>query len=187
MQWWWTAFEAASITLPPMSSSAWRVLTQAQWRAELFTHRSRMGALLGGALDRSELGARLRREHPVYNFVFTYYFFSRDALLAWSPGPRVALLGLRDAANAAEHLGRYGALKHHRAAALLPHGARHSLSLPANVPAVHFTAAVAPFSALGALRHARAVLRGASMRRPVLDCFGLHEYAMLYRPRGCVP
>jgi hypothetical protein len=102
--------------------------------------------------------------HPVLDFMFTYYSLRPAQLERWDPGPGVAL---RDAA---EFLDRHGYRD-------TPDGV--VLDLDA-APRVRTTAAF-----VGRL------LRATAARPARLGCFGLHEWAMVYRsdaPRhGAVP
>jgi len=102
--------------------------------------------------------------HPVLDFLFTYYSYRPAKLERWHPGPGVALAG--DAARRYLDLPGYVATEH--GVALGP------------VPAQARTAGFV-----------RDLLRATATRPPNLRCFGLHEWAMVYRspaPRhGAVP
>jgi len=92
--------------------------------------------------------------HPVLDFLFTYYSLRPAQLERWDPGPGVAL---RDAA---EFAGRPGYVE-------TPDGV---VLDPASLPRLRTTAGFV------------AGLLTATASRPArLGCFGLHEWAMVYR------
>jgi hypothetical protein len=137
-------------------------LREEEWRARAAAHRTRM--------ERWTLPHRERRRrgeaHPVQDFLFTYYSLRPAQLEQWHPGPGVRLLG-----HAREFTGRPG---------YRPDGAGVVLD-PALLPErLHRTAGFV---------HG---LASATAARPArYGCFGLHEWAMVYRtdrPRhGAVP
>jgi hypothetical protein len=107
---------------------------------------------------------RQRREaHPVLDFLFTYYSYRPQRLEQWHPGPDVLLLG---GDSFLDHPGyvRDGA------------GVRLG-ALPARLA--------------GTAEFVGGLLAATAGRAPRLSCFGLHEWAMVYRteaPRhGAVP
>jgi hypothetical protein len=104
-------------------------------------------------LDRARRGAA----HPVHDFLFTYYSHRPAQLRRWHPGAGVVLAG--DA----------------------PHA-----SWPGYVAAPGgVTADLAPLAG-GRGRTARFaadLLRRTAARPPFFGCFGLHEWAMVYRQR----
>jgi hypothetical protein len=91
--------------------------------------------------------------HPVLDFLFTYYSHRPARLLRWHPGPGV------DLADADEFLRwpAYRRTEHGVTLAPLPESRR---------PAVEFV---------------HALLTATAARKPHLGCFGLHEWAMVYR------
>jgi hypothetical protein len=103
-------------------------------------------------LVRDHLARRSQRvKHPVHDFLFTYYSFRPAQLRRWSPGFGVVCLTTRDGAS--------------------------SSTRPA--PAEVTVADVAARRDLVAGTHALLV---ATAARPVyVGCFGLHEWAMVYR------
>jgi len=101
--------------------------------------------------------------HPVLDFLFTYYSHRPARLEEWHPGPGVVLLG------GAEYLGRPGYVADGGGARLDPP------ALPRLAPTAMFV---------------RTLLTATAARPPRLSCFGLHEWAMVYRsptPRHAVP
>ena len=92
--------------------------------------------------------------HPVLDFLFTYYSHRPARLEEWHPGPGVVLLG------GAEYLGRPGYVADGGGARLDP------TALPRLAPTAGFV---------------RTLLTATAARPPRLSCFGLHEWAMVYR------
>jgi hypothetical protein len=92
--------------------------------------------------------------HPVLDFLFTYYSYRPARLEEWHPGPGVVLLG------GAEYLGRPGYVADSGGARLDP------TALPRLAPTARFV---------------RTLLTATAARPPRLSCFGLHEWAMVYR------
>jgi len=97
--------------------------------------------------------------HPVEDFLFTYYGFSPSKLRRWHPGEGVELADAADAPNA--EWPWYGP------------GADDGSIL---ADATAFRLAKAPLVAA-----ISRILRGTMSRAPRLGCFGLHEWAMVYR------
>jgi hypothetical protein len=129
------------------------VLPEAEWLDQEARYQERVDELLAGHRER----AGLRRPHPVEDFLFSYYSFRPAQLRRWHPGAGVALAG----PAAAERLER----RDH----VLVDGA--------------VTLDVAAFLARrgGALRHVVELLAATADRPAQLGCFGLHEWAMVYR------
>ncbi len=100
--------------------------------------------------------ASRQERHPVYDFLFAYYSFRPGALLQWSPGPGVTLVGH---AAQAEFGCRRGYVRGEAGVTL------------AEIPASR-----GPY-----LRWALAFLEATTDRPPQYSCFGLHEWAMVYR------
>jgi hypothetical protein len=101
------------------------------------------------------LGRRRRREpHPVEDFLFTYYPTRPNQLRVWHPGPGVLM------EDAAEYDGRRGYTYVDGAASLDP----AEISRRAD-----------------SIRWIRRLLAATLDRQPQFGCFGLHEWAMVYR------
>jgi hypothetical protein len=129
-----------------------RVLDAAAWRPLEAAHRARADEIVAPHLERRGRGER----HPVHDFLFTYYSLRPAQLRRWHAGAGTALL------DAGERLG----LRDHVATA----GGAVTLD-------------VAAFAARRAatVEHVRAVLTATAARPAHLGCFGLHEWAMVYR------
>ncbi|WP_020497878.1 hypothetical protein [Sciscionella marina] len=136
-----------------MQSPTPTVLSEPRWHKRMLAHRRRMDALLEPHRRRRAASQR----HPVYDFLFTYYSHRPSKLARWHPGHGVLLSGT----GTDEFL----AHKEYRA----------------------FTEGVAldPEACTGSRLHTvefyRALLAATASRRARLNCFGLHEWAMVYR------
>ena len=128
-----------------------RQLTEGEWRPLEVAHHARVDAVTAARLSRR----RDHRLHPVEDFLFTYYSHRPAQLRRWHPGPGVELEGAGERAD----------WKFYRYA----DGAA-ALDLEA------FLAARST-----AVRFVRALLAATAGRPPYLGCFGLHEWAMVYR------
>ena len=127
------------------------VLSRARWRARLAAHEARVDAWLTPHLDRRRSG----RAHPVADFLFTYYSYRPAQLRRWHPGHGVVLADAGPADFGAEYRPVDGGLLLDTAAVLAKRGesARWILEL----------------------------LRRTALRPAHFGCFGLHEWAMVYR------
>ena len=139
----------------PASSSTTEpiLLPEADWLERRRAHEQRVFAWTGAHQARAARGEK----HPVYDFLFDYYRFRASWLRRWHPGLDVVLQG-----NAAREYLRWP--EYHETgdgvtlnvAALAPHR-RESLAWMLNL------------------------LRLTAERPPQFACFGLHEWAMIYR------
>jgi hypothetical protein len=130
-----------------------RRLEAAQWRAQAEDTGRRVDALLGDWLE----GRRRGQKQPVIDFLFEYYAFRPAQLRRWSPGLGVILEGPEA-----------GAFLDQREFARVEGGVALD---PAQFPARR----------LKATRWVLSVLRGAQARAPHLGCYGMHEWAMVYK------
>ena len=128
------------------------VLDESTWRARAAAHAERVDAFVAPHLARR--GAAVK--HPVHDFLFSYYSQRPAQLRRWHPGYGVALAGATDYSG----LKGYGGDPAQRTVA---------------VTAEH-VAAQRPL--LVALRR---LLTATASRAPTYGCFGLHEWAMVYR------
>jgi hypothetical protein len=134
------------------------ILDRPRWRALRQAHERRVDAWIGPYLARRSRGG----SHPVEDFLFVYYPHRPSHLRRWHPGAGVAL------ADAGEYLD-YGGYA------------------PGPGGAVTADPARLPEAARQALRRTAALLRRTAARPAHLGCFGLHEWAMVYRiPAGDV-
>ena len=142
-----------------------RVLDRAVWAPRAALHFERVVDILApfaGGVD-AAAASSYDRSHPILNFLFDYYHFDRRALLRWTPGAGITLDGvskLRD-----------------QKMLWLGNGCAFSRDGHAIYDAAHASASVRRNLAGGA-----EILRNTALRPPRLNCFGLHEWAMLYQP-----
>jgi len=128
-------------------------LTRRAWQARADTHAERADRLTAEHRDRARRGEK----HPVWDFLFTYYAYKPSQLRRWHPGAGVVL---QDAAERADW--RWYS--------------------PGAVPGEVFPDAAAfradkPELAVLVER----MLRRTASRPGQFGCFGLHEWAMVYR------
>ncbi|GMA19161.1 3-methyladenine DNA glycosylase [Arsenicicoccus piscis] len=127
------------------------VLEREQWLPRAEAHQRR-----AEAATREHRARRARgQKHPLEDFLFEYYGFHPGHLARWHPGPHVVL---RDAP---EHAG----WRHYTTA-----GVDTSLDLPGYLAARGRT-----------VEFVRDLLVRTDSRDAQFGCFGLHEWAMVYR------
>ena len=131
------------------------LLERSDWSAREDAHRERAEGLTAGHRARARQGEK----HPVEDFLFTYYSYKPALLSRWHPG---AAIELADAAS-----GRRAGWRWYVPGA-------HPGSL--TVDDVGFRQ-----SRAGLLRGIQGLLRSTQGRTPIFGCFGLHEWAMVYR------
>ncbi len=128
-----------------------QVLERSQWVPLARAHRERADAATAAHLARRRRGER----HPIDDFLFEYYGFRPAQLARWHPGPGVGLV------DAPEHAGwRY---------------------YTTDAGVTRFDTAAFLGARADGVRYALAVLRATHAREPSFTCFGLHEWAMVYR------
>jgi hypothetical protein len=131
------------------------VLEEATWTARAAEHEARVDAWVTPHLQRRRAGV----PHPVEDFLFTYYSQRPAALRRWHPGYGVALAGA--AASAYLPLKGYGPADESVDAVTV--GRDHLLSQRPLIASLH------------------GLLTATASRPPQLGCFGMHEWAMVYR------
>jgi hypothetical protein len=129
-----------------------RVLAEAEWTVRAESHRDRVRRIVEPHADRARRG----EAHPVWDFLFTYYSLRPRQLRRWHPGYGAVLAG----GGARTYLGRSGYGAHADGVTVTREHLR------ARVDTVRFIADL---------------LRATSKRPARLNCFGLHEWAMVYR------
>jgi hypothetical protein len=129
-----------------------------RWSPEIWLRREREHRLKLEPLVTPQLERRARGEtHPVYDFLFEYYSFPPSHLLRWTPGMGVVLEG----AAARQFLDDDAFGESEGGIALDPD------KFPAR--------------RLNAARWILSLLEATTERAPRFGCFGLHEWAMVYR------
>jgi hypothetical protein len=129
------------------------VLTEPEWRERTRAHEARVDAATAGHRARRRDG----RPHPVEDFLFTYYSFTPSQLRRWHPGPGVALDG--------------------------PAPQRDWRFYRVDDASGAVTVDVDGFLARrgDTVRFVRELLARTAGRPGRFGCFGLHEWAMVYR------
>jgi hypothetical protein len=130
-----------------------RQVMEQEWRSLERAHAARVDALTAEHLTRR---ADARR-HPVADFLFTYYSHRPAQLRRWHPGPGVALAGAVERSD-------WRFYRSDGAVAVLD----VEQLLAARGSSVQFI---------------RDLLARTAARPAQLGCFGLHEWAMVYRDR----
>ncbi len=136
-----------------LDASAFTVLREPEWMALRDHHHARLRPVVEAHRQRASAGIK----HPIMDFLFTYYRYSPAQLLRWTPGFGVTL-----------------------------HGA-----IPEEMRTIKEAAAAADTWALDVKRFPDRrwktlewilhFLRCTGDRTPRFGCFGLHEWAMVYR------
>lgn len=128
------------------------VLPESEWTQREERHAVRAERFVGPHRDRASRG----EPHPVWDFLFTYYSLRPRQLRRWHPGYGARLAG----PAAAKFLARtgYGSVD-----GTVTVTREHLLT---RLPTVEFV---------------HELLRATAARPARLNCFGLHEWAMVYR------
>ena len=129
-----------------------RILAPAEWTARAEIHRSRVDAFTAAHRARAHTGER----HPVWDFLFTYYSLRPRQLRLWHPGYGTVLAG----PAARGYLDRAGYVATPDGVAVSPDYLR---------------------SRLDTVRFVVGLLGATAARAPRFGCFGMHEWAMVYR------
>jgi hypothetical protein len=128
------------------------ILPREVWERRARLHKQRVQPWIAPYLDQKSRQAK----HPVYDFLFQYYSFRPAQLARWSPGPNVAI--------EAEQIGD------------LPESPKSWERADDGWRLVSFPSARREY-----LEWAIRFLGTTAMREPNFCCFGLHEWAMVYR------
>jgi hypothetical protein len=130
-------------------------LAPGEWREREAAHQARADAFTTAHRERSARG----QKHPVDDFLFTYYSYKPAVLRRWHPGEAVELESAADTPRSAWRWYVDGVR-------------RDSLA----VDGASYRAAK---SAL--IQNIGRILRATAWRAGSFGCFGLHEWAMVYR------
>ncbi|SFK40073.1 3-methyladenine DNA glycosylase [Geodermatophilus ruber] len=127
-----------------------------EWTARAAAHEERIERWTAPHRERRRRGAT----HPVLDFLFTYYSETPSRLRRWHPGPGTALAP--SSAGPAPHAGwRWYAAD--------------------DDGGVRLDTAAYLAERREAVRFVRDLLTATASRAPFTGCFGLHEWAMVYR------
>ena len=127
------------------------VLEEPEWRARAAAHERRVRAWTDPHQERAARGEK----HPVYDFLFSYYAFRPAWLRRWHPGPDVVLGG--------EEAREFLRWEEYREV----DGGIEVVALPEKRKAF--------------VQWLRELLEAMRERPAFFGCFGLHEWAMVYR------
>ncbi len=153
-------------SVPVALASKLRLLPEEQWLPLEAAHHERVRRYADPYLERRSAG----KKHPVEDFLFTYYTQKPGQLLRWHPGDGTVLCGPR----AAERAG----WKYYT---LLDDAGLAAAGLPAGSTAVALDRHRFVADRAETLRFAGIILSGTAARPAQFACFGLHEWAMVYR------
>jgi hypothetical protein len=146
----------------PASVATHDVLLEPQWCALEQAHQERVDAWVQPHLQRRARGER----HAVHDFLFTYYANRPAQLRRWHPGVGRALLG--DAARERLDWPLYAQVQ------LTGPDGRWRPAVALDLPAYLAKRA-------DTVHRIAELLAATAARTPQLGCFGLHEWAMVYR------
>ena len=127
-----------------------------QWTARARDHAARVEGFVAPHAKRAQVG----EPHPVWDFLFSYYSLRPRQLRCWHPGYGVTLAG-------DEAVRRY---RDRRGYSVVVSGV--------TVSREHL------ISRLETISFVARLLRATTQRPAQLNCFGLHEWAMVYRSGG---
>ena len=148
------ATDSKNLTISP-DLHRFKRLPESTWKRLRTKHEMRIDHLLDDYLER-----RSRHEkNPVLDFLFEYYSFRPSMLRRWVPGTGVFLEG-NDANDFADH----------EAFEFVDGGV---ITNPHSFPEHR----------IDAVRWILELLRATDSRSPRLGCYGLHEWAMVYRTK----
>ena len=147
------------------------VVPRAVWLGEARRHSEEMNDLLYPLIpghDQATLKERMHavRLHPVYNFLHSYYRYSAEELKLFSPG---ILSSAPLEISSSEDLSML-----------------HQKFLSSSTSLAQYQVPRQPLEPSGRygwvrLSKSRDILQATSNRQPFLACFGLHEWAMLFK------
>lgn len=144
-----------TLTGPAAPPAAPVVLDPPTWRSRAAAHAERADALTAGHRDRRSRGER----HPVEDFLFEYYPGRPSHLRRWHPGAGVVLAPDGDP---------------------VPQAAwRWYRTDPSGAVGLDLDAFLADRG--DTVRYVRDLLSATAARPAATGCFGLHEWAMVYR------
>lgn len=148
------AAQGATTIATPSPNPKTRVLDTSEWLDLAARHRRRVSPWVSGFRDRRARGT----SHPVHDFLFRYYRYSPGKLEEWHPDVTTAL---RDSPEA-----------------------RQRFTPPrylAQAGSIILNPGILRPKERTRLRWMRDLLAATSRRPPTLGCFGMHEWAMVYR------
>lgn len=132
------------------------VLPREEWESASAAHEERARQWIEPNLQRRSRGEK----HPIWDFLFDYYAVRPTHLYRWHPGLGTALADASDAPHAQwrDYVKEADGTVHVDAPSFVEHRGKN-------------------------LAETHALLTAMKGNRPQFDCFGLHEWAMVYRTR----
>jgi hypothetical protein len=136
-----------------LTSSTYLCLPEPAWRSRQQAHEHRVRAWT----DPHQARAARGEKHPVYDFLFTYYAFRPAWLRRWHPGPDITLAG-----DAAREFLRWPEYRE-------------------TCDGIVLDTSTLPQHRGEFVRWLQRMLRAMEARPAFFGCYGLHEWAMVYR------
>jgi hypothetical protein len=134
------------------------LLAEPEWQERRRAHEARVRAWT----DPHQVRATQGIKHPVYDFLFTYYSFRPAWLRRWHPGPDVALAG-----EAAREFLRWPEYR--------------ETPIDSATTAIALEPSVLPAHRKEFVLWLRQLLTAMQSQPAFFGCYGLHEWAMVYR------
>jgi len=134
------------------------ILAESEWLACQAAHETRVRVWTDPHQARASRGEK----HPVHDFLFSYYAFRAAWLRRWHPGPDVVLTGAA-------------------AAAFLRWPEYRTVALDEGTLGVVLDPGTLPVHRRVFVTWLRDLLQTMQTRPAFFGCFGLHEWAMVYR------
>ena len=134
------------------------ILDESEWLARQAAHETRVRVWTDPHQARASRGEK----HPVHDFLFSYYAFRAAWLRRWHPGPDVVLTGAA-------------------AAAFLRWPEYRTVALDEGTSGVVLDPGTLPVHRRVFVTWLRDLLQTMQTRPAFFGCFGLHEWAMVYR------
>eukprot|EP00903_Cladosiphon_okamuranus_P010897 g10293.t1 len=147
--------DVSATGLREMGVSESEVLSKEAWMARAEVHRKRIMGLTNGSVHHD-------KSDPIFNFLFEYYHFKPRMLLQWTPGFDTYLLDADPSLKGCPLPAKAWEPGPGRGGRYNPFGLDSNRRVQ--------------------VQWMRDLLETTSARAPVFHCFGLHEWAMLYRP-----
>jgi len=133
-----------------------KLLSREDWVQRAETHRALVSPMTDPFLERR----RVAQKHPVYDFLFTYYPFSPTKLKQWVPSFEEALI-IHANEELPSYFSEYWFETHNNILRLNPERLQDSI--------------------LNLATFIQELCNAMLERTPRFGCFGLHEWAMVYR------
>lgn len=149
-----------------MSVDVAHKLTRNEWQDQMRAHEERAAQWIDPHLARRSRG----QKHPIWDFLFDYYAVRPAHVMRWHPGLNTTLIDAADAPHA-----------HWRDYRVESDGTVSTVSADVEKFLTHRG---------NAMDKVLTLLRASESNRAQFDCFGLHEWAMVYRtdtPRHDLP